>query len=104
MVDGRILMVKRVLAASAAGLVLVAGAGTAAVAAPVPAAAKYSSCKKLNAKYPGGVAKSSSVRNTKTVNGKLVPAVSQFRPKVSAALYKANRGLDRDRDGIACER
>jgi hypothetical protein len=72
--------------------------------APAPSVAKFKSCKKLNAKYKGGVAKNKSARNWKRVNGKKVLAKSVYRPKVSKALYKKNKRLDRDRDGIACER
>jgi hypothetical protein len=28
---------------------------------------------------------------------------ARYEPYVSTALYKANSGMDRDRDGIACE-
>lgn len=31
-------------------------------------------------------------------------AASTYRPKVSKSLYAAHKGLDRDTDGIACER
>ena len=77
---------------------------SAANAVPSMTPTKYANCKALNAKYPGGVAKSASARNMKTVNGRLVPAASKYRPKVSASLYKTYKSMDRDRDGIACER
>ncbi|HYO18443.1 MAG TPA: excalibur calcium-binding domain-containing protein [Dermatophilaceae bacterium] len=80
------------------------GVGQAAQPESLPTVTKYSSCKKLNKVYEGGVAKSNSVRNMKTVNGKKVGAESQCRTKVSKALYTKNKGLDRDKDGIACER
>lgn len=97
-------MKRKIAAVLAATITL--GSFTVATAAPAEAAGakKYQSCSKLNAKYPGGVAKSSSVRNTKTVKGKKVPAKSTRSPKVSASVYKKNKGLDRDKDGIACER
>ncbi len=52
----------------------------------------------------GGVARDSKAVTTKTVRGKKVKAASKYRPKVSKALYTANKGLDRDKDGIACEK
>lgn len=56
----------------------------------------YSNCKELNKDYKGGVAKSSSTKNK---GGK-----TKYKPYVSKALYDANKGKDRDKDGIACER
>ncbi len=56
----------------------------------------YPNCTALNKDYPGGVARSSSVKNK---GGK-----TKYKPYVSKALYDANQRLDRDKDGIACER
>ncbi|MBW7651547.1 excalibur calcium-binding domain-containing protein [Anoxybacillus sp. ST4] len=56
----------------------------------------FSNCKELNAKYPGGVALSANVKNK---GGK-----TKFKPTVSPDLYNMNKKLDRDKDGIACER
>ena len=81
-----------------------APAGHAASAAHTVKVAKYKNCTAMHKKYAGGVAKSSKVRNTKTVAGHKVRAASTYKPKVSAALYAANKGLDRDKDGIACEK
>ena len=65
---------------------------------------KFRNCTAMHKKYAGGVAKNSKVHNTKTVAGHKVRAKSSHKPKVSAALYSANKGLDRDKDGIACEK
>lgn len=65
---------------------------------------KYANCSKLNSKYPGGVAKSAKSKNTKKVKGKKVPAKSKKSPVVNSKLYSANKKLDRDKDGIACEK
>ena len=56
---------------------------------------KFSNCAALTKVYPGGVAKSA-----KSVNkgGKITNT-----PTVNAAVYSANAGKDRDKDGIACE-
>ena len=56
----------------------------------------FQNCKALNAKYPGGVALSTKVKNK---GGK-----TKFKPFVSPDLYDMNANLDRDKDGIACER
>ena len=67
----------------------------ASLAAPASAATKYPNCAALQKQYPYGVAKSATAAKTATgLTGK---------PKVSAALYKANASKDRDRDGVACE-
>ncbi|MBD9698002.1 excalibur calcium-binding domain-containing protein [Flavimobilis sp. GY10621] len=90
---------------------VVAATSTVAAAAPSSVAVggaakakKYKNCTALNKAYRGGVARDSKAVNTKTVRGKKVKAASTYRPKISKALYTANKGLDRDKDGIACEK
>lgn len=68
---------------------------------PASAGAKsFTNCTALHKVYKGGVAKK-GVKGNK-VKGKL----KRFgvTPKFSTALYNANKRLDRDKDGIACER
>lgn len=94
---------------TAAATVLLLMGSLVAMAAPAEAAsatkaAKFKNCAALHKTYAGGVAKSSKVQNTYTSRGVKKRASSTYRPKVSAALYQANRHLDRDKDGIACER
>jgi hypothetical protein len=61
---------------------------------------KFKNCTALNKEYPGGVAeKATSVNKNKAG----VPQESKAVPKVSSKIYKENKGLDRDKDGIACE-
>ena len=56
---------------------------------------KYKNCTELNQVHPGGVAKPGAVnKGGKTKN----------EPTIDAPLYKLNASLDRDRDGIACEK
>lgn len=55
----------------------------------------YKSCKALNKDYPGGVARSKSA--AWDTGGK-------YEPVVFKALYTKNKKLDRDKDGVACER
>ena len=74
----------------------------AGISAPAQAtqgvAKKYASCADLLEKYPNGVAKNKKARN-KAVKGGFA------KPKVSKSLYKNNGArLDRDRDGVMCER
>ncbi|MCM3744015.1 excalibur calcium-binding domain-containing protein [Sporosarcina luteola] len=60
------------------------------------APAKFKNCTELNKTYPGGVAKDAKVRN---VGGK-----TKYKPFVSAEIYKMHTNMDRDKDGIACEK
>ncbi|MGN7407991.1 excalibur calcium-binding domain-containing protein [Sporosarcina sp. SAFN-010] len=72
--------------------------GVATIPAPPADAAptKFKNCTMLNQTYKGGVAKNATVRNK---GGK-----TKYAPTVNTALYNNNKGLDRDKDGIACER
>ncbi|MEY4367450.1 MAG: hypothetical protein RLZ28_865 [Actinomycetota bacterium] len=56
----------------------------------------FSNCAALNKVYPGGVAKSKSVKNK--------GGLTKNRPKVSSKIYLENQTKDRDKDGIACEK
>ncbi|MEK3884506.1 excalibur calcium-binding domain-containing protein [Paenibacillus sp. PL2-23] len=78
-------------------LLLLSGAilGDASIEAAVKAKT-YKNCTELNKDYPGGVAKSSSIKNK---GGK-----TKYKPHVSSELYEANKKSDRDKDGIACEK
>jgi len=62
----------------------------------------YKNCTALNKKYAHGVGKASA---TDRVKGSTQPVTNFYR---STRLYKVamshNRGLDRDKDGIACEK
>lgn len=89
--------------ALAAGLVLAPVAAASAVT-PTAAVKSYADCPAMQKDFPGGVARNATVFNTRTVNGKKVRQSVKYRAKVNAAVYKRNAGLDRDKDGIACER
>ena len=72
--------------------------------APVTAVAKakrYDNCTDMHKTYKHGVRKSSSTKDVVRSNGKTTKKSS--KAKVSKALYNANKHLDRDKDGIACE-
>ena len=73
---------------------LVALAATAALAAPAEAGVRhFRNCTAVHKVYPHGIAKT---RAAAGAHGR--------DAKVSASLYKANKKMDRDRDGVACER
>lgn len=91
------------------------GAPSVASAAPVPTASvtatrvapaakpvvkKFANCSALNKAHKGGVAKAGVKFNK--VNGK--NKAFKVKPTFSTALYNANSKMDRDRDGIACEK
>jgi hypothetical protein len=62
-------------------------------AAPVKV---FKNCTAVHAVYKGGIAKPGAKDKRKSGH-------AHFKPRVSAALYKANKAMDRDKDGIACE-
>lgn len=57
-------------------------------------AKKYKNCTELNKVYRGGVAMPKAVNK----GGK-----TKFTPTFDSTLYAMNKGLDRDKDNIACE-
>lgn len=59
------------------------------------AAKKFKNCTELNKVYPGGVALPGAVN---------AGGATKQEPKYDKALYTANKSLDRDKDGIACEK
>jgi hypothetical protein len=63
---------------------------------PVAAAKSYQNCTRLNRVYPHGVGLPHAVDHT---SGQRVTTFTRSR-----ALYRANDGLDRDGDHIACEK
>ena len=76
---------------------LVVGTAAPATAASVKT---YPNCTALHTKYPGGVAKAGVKYNK--VNGRNMKF--KVKPYIATALYNANKKLDRDKDGIACEK
>ena len=64
--------------------------------APEPAtAAAFTKCADLRVTYPNGVKLAGAANTGKKKHGAVV---------VDSPVYRANAGLDRDKDGIACER
>lgn len=65
-----------------------------------PKIVAYKNCTALKKVHRDGVAKAGVKHNT--VSGK--KRALKGKPVFSTALYNKNKKLDRDRDGIACER
>jgi hypothetical protein len=85
--------------ALAAAVVL--GGTTTASAAP-KTYANYAAVQKV---YSGGIAKKSVTYNTvKTKSGKVEHRALKGTVKKDDALYNANKSMDADKDGIACEK
>ena len=94
-------------AARVAALLLAASAvlvpATAADAAS--SAKQFASCAAVHRVYSGGIAKAGVKTNTvRHANGSVSHRALQGHVKFSTALYRANSRLDRDSDGIACEK
>ncbi|GAA2625786.1 excalibur calcium-binding domain-containing protein [Paractinoplanes durhamensis] len=71
--------------------------GLAAPAQALPKPVKYKNCTALQKVYKHGVAKKGA--KDKVKSGK---PVTTF--KVYTAAYNKNKALDRDKDGVACEK
>lgn len=93
----------RMLALGAAGIALVAGSAL-GTAASAQAATSYANCTAVNAKWSGGIAKKSVTKNKVVSGGKTTYRELKGTVKKDEALYAANKKLDRDGDGIACEK
>lgn len=87
----------KIATALVAGLAVFGGSLAAVAPAEAAPVKHFSNCTKLNRAYPHGVGlkgKKNKVGSHKRVS----------HHKVSPKLYKLNKGMDRDHDGIACER
>jgi hypothetical protein len=80
-------------------LALVAGGG-AVLATPAEAAAvkTFKNCTALNKSYKHGVGKKGAKDK---VRGATKPVTTFY---VNTKLYNANKKMDRDKDGVACEK
>ncbi|GAB7051873.1 hypothetical protein JCM9534A_69990 [Catenuloplanes indicus JCM 9534] len=87
---------RMLLVAALVGPGLALGGGTAVAGPKKPPV--YKNCAAMNAVHPHGVAKYGAADK---VRGKTKP-VTTFT--VITAIYLANTHLDRDRDGVACEK
>jgi hypothetical protein len=75
-------------------VLVLAGAITLSVVPAGASARKFKNCTAMHVVYKGGVARP----------GYKEPSKLRYKPFVNLALYNANKSLDRDKDGIACER
>lgn len=70
----------------------------------------YKNCTAFNKQYKKGVAKSANTKNkvisrtTKKISYKAVSRGTKVSSKIYKNAMKYNNDLDRDKDGIACER
>ena len=78
----------------------VAGTATSASAAP----RVFANCTAVHKVYSGGIAKKSVKKNKVVSGGKATYRALKGTVKKDDALYRANTKLDRDKDGIACEK
>ncbi len=93
----------RILASSVATAALIATpvvAAPAAEAAAVPA--KYKNCTALHKHYEHGVGRKGA--HDKTRSGRRPVTTFKVSTKIYKAAVRANKRLDADRDGIACEK
>jgi hypothetical protein len=81
-------MYKKIITAIVAFPIFGLGAPTSGASA-----ATFKNCTPVRAKYPNGIAKSSSAASKQ-----------KAKPKVSASLYKTVIKMDRDKDGTSCEK
>jgi hypothetical protein len=102
--QGEPVRIIRTLGIAAATAVLatsvVVGGTSTAQAAPK----SYANCTAVHKVYSGGIAKKSVKKNKVVSGGKATYRALKGTVKKDDALYKANTKLDRDKDGIACEK
>ncbi len=80
----------------------VAIAFVAGLAGPALAAPSYTNCTSLQKTYPHGVGRANA---TDKVSGSSKPVTTWKRDTAAYnKAIRANSGLDRDRDGVACEK
>jgi len=85
--------VKKIIAIGCIGLFSVAG-----LSSPADAAVKtFANCTAMHKQFKGGVGKPGARDNRAS-------GTAKFAPHRSLAWYNANSKMDRDKDGIACER
>jgi hypothetical protein len=89
-------MVRKAIAAAATAVLLVGFGAQIGEAQQGTRAKEYASCKAMHRDWPHGVAKSKRAADREVRDG-------YGRPHVSRRLYRANRSLDANDDGVACE-
>lgn len=94
----------RTLSMAAASVVLAATAVVGGASAAQAAPTVYKNCDAVHRVYSGGIAKKSVTKNKVTSAGKVTYRPLKGTVKKDDKLYAANKKLDRDADGIACEK
>ncbi|MGN8051187.1 excalibur calcium-binding domain-containing protein [Curtobacterium sp. 22159] len=94
----------RTLSVTAAATVLAASVVVGGASTAQAAATTYANCTAVHKVYSGGIAKKSVTKNRVTSKGKVSYRALQGTVKKDDALYSANKKLDADGDGIACEK
>jgi hypothetical protein len=91
-------MKKRLIAVIVAGVFMLptAGVSSASEIRSTAAVPSFDNCTQLHQRWQYGVAKSLRAARRQVNTG-------HYRPRVSRAGYRANRSLDADDDGTACE-
>jgi predicted ATPase len=89
-------MVKRLLMVGTAVLALLGLGIQASGAQEVQGVTQYRNCRAMHRYWEHGVARSRAAARAEIRDG-------YGRPHVSRALYRANRELDANDDGVACE-
>ena len=96
--------ITRTLGIAAATTVLAASVIAGGTATAQAAPTVYANCTAVQKVYSGGIAKKSVTKNRVTSAGKVTYRALKGTVKKDDALYAANKKLDRDADGIACEK
>ena len=89
------MLMRRGFAGATVAALLLATVGATPSVGSVPTK-RYRNCKALNRVYPHGVGRPGARDHSSG------PRVTNFR--VNRSVYSQNKGLDRDGDGIACEK
>ena len=91
---------------SLAAAVLLALPVTALAASPAQASAKtYANCTAVHAVYSGGIAKAGVTKNVvHHRDGSTTKVPLKGKVLYSTSAYDANKKLDADHDGVACEK
>ena len=101
---------KKIISLATTIILITSGIGTAVPNQADAASGVYKNCTAFNKQYKKGVAKSANTKNkvisrkTKKVSYKAMSKGTKVSSKIYKKAMKVNDDLDRDNDGIACER
>lgn len=93
----------RTIAVAAATTVLAGTVALGGATSAQAATATYKNCDAVHKAYSGGIALKATKDNTVRSGGKVTHRAFKGTVKKDDALYNANKKLDADADGIACE-